>query len=280
MWQVLKETVSEWQEDQASQLAAALAYYTVVSIAPLLVLVVVLVGLIYGRETAQAELMAQVSSAVGEEGAQFLRIALENAAQPTLASVAGILSFLVLLWGSTNVFSQLQNSLNAIWGVKHQSSGFWGTLKDRFLAFLMVLGVALLLLVSLVISAVLSALANADQAWLPGLSWLWQLLNFALSFGIITLLFAAIYKVLPDAQIAWRDTLLGAAVTALLFVIGQFLLSFYLGNAGSAYGAVGSLVVFLLWLYYSAQIFFFGAEFTQVYARHYGAGIQSAEQAA
>lgn len=280
MWQMLKKTFAEWQEDQASQLAAALAYYTVVSIAPLLVLIVVLVGIVYGRATAQAQLLAQVSSAIGPQATQFLKIALDNASQPSLASVAGILSFLVLLWGSTNVFSQLQNSLNTIWGVKRQRSGFWRTVKDRFLAFLLVLGVALLLLLSLVASAVLSTLVNANQAWLPSISWLWQALNVVVSFLIITVLFAAIYKILPDAHLAWRDSWFGAAFTALLFTLGQFLLGFYLGHAGSAYGAVGSVVVFLLWLYYSAQIFFFGAEFTQVYAQRAGAGIHPSEQTA
>jgi membrane protein len=280
LWQLLKQTVSEWMADEASQLAASLSYYTAVSIAPLLVLIVVIVGLFLGQAAAQGELMGQMQSAVGAEGARFLRIALENADQPTLASAAGILSFLVLLWGSTNVFSQLQNSLNKIWNVETKPGrGIWGTIKARLLSFGMVLGIAFLLLVSLLLSATLSGLSSAGQAWLPGFDWLWQVVNFVISFGVITLLFAAIYKVLPDVEIAWRDVWLGAAVTALLFSIGKYFLGLYLGNAGSTYGVAGSLVVFLLWVYYSAQILFLGAEFTQVYARSYGRGIQPSKNA-
>jgi membrane protein len=280
MWQVIKDTVREWQEDEATQLAAALSYYTAVSIAPLLVLVVVVVGFFLGREAAQGELIGQLQGAMGEQGAAFLQAALENADQPTVASVAGILSLATLLWGSTNVFSQLQNSLNKIWDVEPKpGQGIMATIKSRFLSFTMVLGVAFMLLISLVISAALSAITNWGRGILPGADWIWQIVNFAVSFGVVTLLFAAIFKVLPDAEISWRDVWLGAAVTALLFTIGKFALGLYLGNAGSAYGAVGSVVVFLLWVYYSAQILFFGAEFTQVYARTYGSGIEPAENA-
>ncbi len=275
-WQVIKETVSDWSEDNASQLAAALAYYTAVSIAPLLVLIVVIVGLLLGQQgTAQSQLITQLRGVMGQEGAQFLETVLENAQQPTLATVAGILSFLTLLWGSTNVFSQLQSSLNTIWEVKPKPGrGIWGTIKDRFLSLSLVLGVAFLLLVSFVLSSMLSTLSSIGEGLLPGADWLWQLINFALSFAVITLLFAAIYKVLPDVIMAWRDVWLGAAVTAMLFNIGKFALGLYLANAGSTYGAVGSLVVFLLWVYYSAQILFLGAEFTQSYARNLGGGVQ------
>lgn len=281
MWQILKETVDGWLEDNASQLAAALSYYTAVSIAPLLVLIVVLVGLVLGGQQAvESRLLAQMRGAIGNEGAQFLEAALESAQQPTLASLAGILSFIALLWGSTNVFAQLQNSLNAIWNVEPKPGrGIWGTIRDRFLSFTMVLGIAFLLLVSLVISSVLVVLIDAGQAWLPGIDWLWQVVNYVASFVVITLVFAAIYKVLPDVEISWRHVWLGAAITAALFMIGQFALNLYLDNAGTTYGAVGSLVIFLLWVYYSAQILFLGAEFTQVYARHYGVGIQPAPNA-
>jgi membrane protein len=261
-------------------LAAALSYYTAVSIAPLLVLVVVIVGFFLGDQAAQSQLVGQLQGAMGAEGAQFLQTVLENAQQPTLASIAGILSLLTLLWGSTNVFSQLQNSLNKIWDVAPKPGrGLWGMIKARFLSFTLVLGIAFLLLVSLVISSVLTTLSTWGQGWLPGADWLWQGVTFVVSFAVVTLLFAAIYKVLPDAEIAWRDVWLGSAVTALLFTVGKTLLGWYLANAGSAYGAVGSLVVFLLWVYYSAQILFLGAEFTQVYARTYGAGIQPADNA-
>ena len=275
MWQILKTTWQEWNEDEASQLAAALSYYTAVSVAPLLVLVVVIAGLFLGQEAAQGQLITQLRAGMGTEGAQFLETVLQNADQPTLAGAAGILSFLTLLWGSTNVFAQLQNSLNKIWNVERKpGAGIWATLRSRLLSFTMVLGVAFLLLVSLVVSSLLIVFVDWGHGLLPGADWVWQVVNFLISFVVITLLFAAIFKVLPDVAIAWRDVWLGAAVTALLFTIGKYLLGLYLANAGSAYGAVGSLVVFLIWVFYSAQILFMGAEFTQVYARRYGSGIR------
>ncbi len=280
LWKVLKTTVGEWIADEASLLAAALSYYTAISLAPLLVLIVVIVGLFLSQDTAREQVLEQMRGAIGMQGGQFLEIILENADQPGLASFAGILSFLTLLWGSTNLFGQLQTSLNKIWDVEPKpEQGIWATIRSRLLSFTMVLGVAFLLLVSFVISAVLSALGNLGQGWLPGIDWLWQIVNFIVSFGVITLLFAAIYKVLPDAEVVWRDVWIGAAVTALLFTVGKTLLGWYLGNAGSAYGVAGSLVVFLLWVYYSAQILFFGAEFTQVYSRYYGKGIEPSKGA-
>jgi membrane protein len=274
MWQLLKTTWKVWREDEATVLAAALAYFTAVSIAPMLVLIVVIAGFFLGRETAQEQLLAQLGTVVGSQGLQFLAMVLQGAAEPTLASAAGVLSFLLLLWGSTNVFTQLQNSLNKIWKVKRESAGARAAIGSRLLAFAMVLGVAFLLLVSLVLSAVLTAFVRWGSNLLPGSEWIWQASNLVLTFLVSTLLFGAIFKVLPNARLAWRDVLLGAAVTALLFVVGNYLLSFYLANAGSAYGAVGSLAVFLLWVFYSAQIFFFGAEFARVYSQRYGSGIQ------
>jgi membrane protein len=268
MWQLLKEIIKEWQEDNVSQLAAALSYFAVVSIAPLLVLVVVLVGLFYGRETARAELMVQIETLVGAEVAQFVETVLSNASQPELASIAGFLSFVILLWGSTNLFSQLQFSLNTIWGVTAEpGAGIWATVKKRFWAFLMVVGIAVLLLANVILSSVLTALSGTTSTLLPQVDWLWPVINFVVSLVAMTILIAAVFKILPEAEIAWRHVWLGAAATAVLFTIGQFALSFYLSNAGSAYGAAGSFAVFLIWVYYSAQIFFFGAEFTQVYAR-------------
>lgn len=274
MWQLLKTTWQAWRHDEATVLAAALAYFTAVSIAPLLVLLVVIVGFFLGRQTAQEQLLAQLRIVVGPQVSQYLAMVLQNAAQPTLASVAGILSFLLLLWASTNVFTQLQNSLDKIWQVKRQSAGARVTIISRLLAFVMVLGVAFLLLVSMVLSAVLAAFVNWGSSLLPGADWIWQVGNALVTFVVSLLLFGAIFKVLPNARLAWRDVLLGAAVTALLFVVGNYLVSIYLPYAGSAYGAVGSLAVFLLWVYYSAQIFFFGAEFAKVYSRRYGSGIR------
>ena len=280
LWSMLKATVNEWIEDNASQLAAALSFYTAISIAPLLVMIILIAGFVWGGDAVEGQLMTQLKSALGPQGGEFIATLLENADQPTVGNIAGIISLGVLLWGSTNVFAQLQASLNAIWNVEPKPGrGIMGTIKDRLLSFSMVLGIAFLLLVSLVLSAVLAAISGSFSQLLPGAEWLWQLVNFIISFGVITLLLGAIYKVLPDVEIAWRSVWIGAAVTALLFSIGKFALGLYLGNATSTYGAAGSVMAFLLWVYYSAQIVFFGAEFTQIYANRYGHGMEPSDNA-
>ena len=280
VWQLLKATYNEWSEDDASRLAAALSYYTAVSIAPLLIIVIVVVGFFYGQEAAQGQLVSRIQGAVGTQGAQFIQDVIQNAHRPALGTLAGLLGVATLLWGSTNFFNELQMSLNKIWDVERKTGqGIWATVKERFLSFRLVLGIGFLLLVSLILSAVLTAVGHYFSQWLPGAGWLWELINFIISFGVITLLFALIYRILPDAEIAWHDVWLGAAITALLFTIGKWLLGLYLGNTSSAYGAAGSLAVFLIWVYYSAQILFFGAEFTQVYANRYGSGVQPAANA-
>jgi membrane protein len=274
MGQLLLATWKAWRKDEATVLAAALAYFASVSIAPLLVLVVALVGLFFDRQAAQDQVIAQVRNVVGDQGSQFFVTVLDNARQPTLASAAGILSFGLLLWGSTNVFTQLHNALNRIWLVDNAPGGVRGSVRGRLLAFAMVLGAAFLLFVSMVLSTTLAALGQLGALLLPGSDWIWQLGNYLAMFVVSTLLFALIFKVVPDAHIAWRDVLLGAAVTAALFVAGNFVLGLYLAHAGSAYGAVGSLAVFLLWVFYSAQIFFFGVEFAKVYSHRYGSGVR------
>lgn len=280
IWTILKATYTQWSNDKASQLAAALAFYTAISIAPLLVLVIAIVGFFLGEEAAQGQLVGQLRSLMGETAAQFTEAAIANADKPTVSGIASLLSIAVLLWGSTNVFAQLQSSLNAIWNVEPKpGGGIWGVIRTRLLSFGMVLGLGFLLLVSLLFSTVLTALTTSFSQFLPGIDWLWQLLNYAIALGIMTLLFGLIFKVLPDVEAAWKDVWIGAALTAVLFTIGQFALGFYLSNQGSAYGVAGSLAVFLLWVYYSAQILFFGAEFTQVYATQYGAGVQASSHA-
>lgn len=280
VWDLLKTTFKEWQDDEASLLAAALSYYTAVSVAPLLVVAIVVAGLfLNNQESARTELLQQIESAVGPQGTEFIAGVIENADQPSTGTIAGLLSIATLLWASTNLFSQLQTSLNKIWDVERKPGSILSTIRERFFSFSLVLGIGFLLLVSLVLSAALTVLGDSFSHLLPGAAWLWQVVNFAVSFGVITLLFGLIYKILPDAEIAWRDVWLGAAVTALLFTVGKSLLGLYLANAGSSYGAAGSLVVFLLWVYYSAQILFMGAEFTQVYASKYGSGIKPAANA-
>lgn len=273
---LLRETFTEWNEDKASRLAAALAYYTVFSLAPMLIIAIAIAGAVFGEEAARGEIVTQIQGLVGRDGAKFIETAIEGASKPRAGTIASLISIAVLLFGASGLFAQLQDSLNTIWEVKPKPGrGVIGILRDRFLSFTMVLGVGFLLLVSLVLSAGLSGLVNFLGSLLPGIGALLQLANFVLSFAVTTLLFGLIYKVLPDVKIAWSDVWSGAIVTSLLFSIGRFALGLYLGNSsfGSTYGAAGSVVIILVWVYYAAQILFFGAEFTQVYARRYGSRI-------
>lgn len=275
MWRLLKETVQEWQQDKASRLAAALAYYTVFSLAPLLVLVIAIAGSIFGTESARNQLTSQIQGLVGSSGAEVVTSALENASQPgaNQGVIASAISIALLIFGASGVFVQLQDSLNTIWNVEPKpGQGIVYFIQKRLLSFSMILVIGFLLLVSLVVSTALAAFSGFLNQGLAGLSWL---LNFVISIGLITLLFAAIFKYLPDAKIGWKDVTVGAFITALLFNLGKYLLGLYLGNSSfaSTYGAAGSLVVLLAWIYYSAQILFFGAEFTQVYARRFGSRI-------
>jgi len=279
---LLRETFTEWNEDKASRLAAALAYYTVFSLAPVLIIAIAIAGAVFGEEAARGEIVTQIQGLVGRDGAKFIETAIEGANKPRAGTIASLISIAVLLFGASGLFAQLQDSLNTIWEVQPKPGrGLIGILRDRFLSFTMVLGVGFLLLVSLVLSAGLSALVNFLGSLLPAIGALLQLANFVLSFAVTTLLFGLIYKVLPDVKIAWSDVWSGAIVTSLLFSIGRFALGLYLGNSsfGSTYGAAGSVVIILVWVYYAAQILFFGAEFTQVYARRYGSRIVPAKNA-
>ena len=273
---LLKETFAEWNNDKASRLAAALAYYTVFSLAPLLIIAIAIAGAVFGEEAARGEIVTQIQSLVGKEGAQFIETAIENASKPETGSIASIISVVVLLFGASGLFAQLQDALNTIWEVQPKPNlGLWTILRTRFLSFTMVLGVGFLLLVSLILSAGLAGVINFFGHLLPGGGFLLQLANFILSFVVTTVLFGLIYKVLPDAKITWSDVWIGAIITSLLFSVGRFLLGLYLGNSsfGSTYGAAGSVVIILAWVNYAAQILFFGAEFTQVYARRFGSQI-------
>lgn len=270
---LFKLTYQEWKEDRASRLAAALAYYTIFSIAPMLVIAIAVAGFVWQEKAVETQVMRQIQGLVGVEGAAFVADLLESASNPKEGIVATIAGVITLLFGALGVFNELHNSLNVIWEVKpDKQDNFWQALKkaiiDRFLSFTMVLGIGFLLLVSLVISAGLSATQEVLGNAIPAPEILLQLLNLVISIGVITLLFAMIYKYLPDAEIPWRYVWLGAFVTAILFSVGKMVIGIYLGNSAvaSSFGAAGSLVLLLLWIYYSAQILFFGAEFTQVYA--------------
>lgn len=276
IWGLLKETFDEWNEDKVSRLAAALAYYTVFSIAPLLIIAIAVAGSVFGEEAARGQIVVQIQGLVGRSGAEAIETAIKNANQPASGTIASIISIAALLFGASGVFAELQDSLNVIWEIAPKPDlGVKGFVRKRFLSFAMVLGIGFLLLVSLVVSAILAAINGYFSGLLPGIDIIWQIANFVISFSITTLLFAMIYKFLPDGKITWGDVLTGAAITSLLFSLGKFLLGLYLGNGtfGSTYGAAGSLVVILAWVYYAAQILFFGAEFTQVYARKYGSRI-------
>jgi membrane protein len=272
---LLQETLKEWNQDNAPQMAAALAYYTVFSIAPLLIVAIAIAGFIFGEQAARGEIVGQIEGLVGESGAEVIQTMLENARQPGLGSgiIASLISVAFLIFGASGMFVQLQASLNAIWNVAPDSGNqVKEFVRKRALSVLVVLSIGFLLLVSLVFSALLAGLNHFASSLLPGFDGVWQILNFVISFGVTTLLFALIFKYLPDIDITWRDVWMGATITSLLFSIGKLLIGLYLGNGsfGSTYGAASSLVILLAWVYFSVQILFFGAEFTQIYTRRYG----------
>lgn len=277
-----KKVFQEWSDDKAPRLSAALAYYTVFSLAPLLIVVVAVAGLVFGASQAQSQILNQLSGLVGPSGADLIKSLLENANRPAAGILATIFGLIMIVLGATGVFGELKDSLNTIWNVAPKPDRGWmGMIRDRVLSFAMLLAIGFLLLVSLVLSAGLSAFGSWFSSHLGSWELLAQALDIIISFVVVALLFAILFKFLPDVKIAWRDVWLGAIVTALLFTIGKFLIGFYLGNSNvtSPYGAAGSVIVLLIWVYYSAQILFFGAEVTQVYAYSYGSGVQPASDA-
>jgi membrane protein len=281
-WELTKETFSEWIDDKASRLAAGLAYYTMFSLAPLLIIAIGIAGLVFGEEAAQGRVMGEVQGLIGASGAAFLQDMLASSREPAHGVAATVIGVAVLLFGATGVFGQLQDAMNTIWEVKPRPGrGLRGILADRFLSFAMVLGTGFLLLVSLALSAAFAAIGEYVSGWLPIPEAALQAANFGVSFALTAFLFALIFKVVPDAKIAWRDVGVGAVLTAFLFSIGKLLIGIYLGKSSvaSAFGAAASPVVLMVWIYYSAQILFLGAEFTQVYATRYGSRIRPARGA-
>lgn len=280
---VLKQTATEWVQDRAPMLGAALAYYTVFSLAPLLIISISIAGWVLGDEAARGKIFEQLHHLIGEQGGQAAEAMVESAgSKPATGIIASITGLVTLLLGASGVFGQLQSSLNIIWEVEPKSGGgVLGFIKKRFLSFGFILVIGFLLLVSLMLSAAITFVVESIGGVLPGMESVAHLLNFVLSFGVVTALFGLMFKFLPDAVIAWKDVWLGAAITAALFTVGKFALGLFLGasSVASAYGAAGSLIVLLLWVYYSAQIFFFGAEFTQVWANRFGAQVTPAEGA-
>jgi len=276
-WQVVRQSVQAWNDDYAPSMGAALAYYTTFSLAPLLIIVIAVAGLVFGQEAARGEIVFQLGGLVGEEGAKAVEDLLKSASRPGSSLLASIVGVATLLIGATSVFAELQSSLDRIWRAPapQQSFGVLALLRARLLSFGMVIAMGFLLLVSLVIGAALSALDKWSGAMIPGSAVLLSLLNIAFGFVVTTLLFATAYRILPRVKVAWADVWIGATVTAVLFTIGKYLIGLYLGRAGvsSGFGAAGSLVIILLWVYYSAQIFLLGAEFTWVFAHTRGSRV-------
>ncbi len=270
---LLKETYNKWSEHNAPRLGAALAFYTLLSFAPLLLLLIAVVGLVMSKETAQNGLIDQAKQMIGSRGADTVKSLLASAQKPASGALATIVSFVVLLFSASGVFTELHDALNLIWdATPKNASGFLGLIKQRLFSFGMVLSMGFLLLVSLVISAGLAFVGKFFGQLIPMPEFVLHITNLIVSFVVITFIFALMFKFVPAVQISWRNVMVGATGTSLLFTIGKFLLGLYLGKAsvGSTYGAAGSLVAVIVWVYYSAQIFFFGAQFTRVYADAHG----------
>src|SRR5688572_1372698 len=269
IWKMLPATYAHWSEDEAPRLGASLAFYTLLSLSPLLIVVIGIAGIVFGRNTAQEELLGQLTQLVGPEGAKTVQMIVEAAQKPSTGVVASAVGFIVLLFGASGVFTELRYALNRIWHIRPKpSSGLISLLRQRIFSFGMVLAVGFLLLVSLVVGAGLAAADKFARGAFSFPPMVFEITNTVVSLAITSLMFALLLKYLPETKIPWGHVCPGAIATATLFSIGRVLIGLYLGKAsvGSAYGAAGSLVVLIVWVYYSAQIFFFGAEFTRVYA--------------
>ena len=272
MWPLLRATMNDWYEDRAQRIGAALAYYTIFALAPGLVIVMALAGLMLGPG-AESQIIGQIRELIGEQGATAIEATVRSAWNVTLGATGTALALIPLVFGLWGVFGELQDGLNTIWGVTPKPGRrMRDILKERFWSFAMVVGIGFVLLVSLVLSAWLAAVGTYVGSLLPASAAGLEALNFVISFVVITGSFALIFKLLPDVRIAWRDVWLGAAVTSLFFTVGKFLI--YLGKSAvaSAYGAAGSLVIIVVWVYYSAQILLLGAEFTKVWTKRRGSG--------
>ena len=284
VFNLLKQTVQEWLQDKAPQLGAALAYYTVFSLAPLILVLLAIVGVIFRDDPAGAwdKITQQMSYFLDPSALQVVQNIAQKASQPGKSTIATIIGIALALFGASGVFGQLQDALNTIWGVKAKPArGIWAFLRSRFLSFAMVAGICFLLLVSLAVEALIKGFSHYVQSVLPGGLVVALAVYLIFDFAVVVLLFAMIFKFLPDVKIQWRDVWTGAVMTAILFGIGKWLLGLYLGSgaAGSAYGAASSLITLLLWVYYSSQILLFGAEFTQVYAARAGREFKPSEYA-
>ena len=280
-FQITKEAAAEFFSDDAMSLAAALALYTVIALAPLVTVMLTIAGMIFGDQASEG-FIQQAQGLIGASGAEAIRGIVDNAKKPSTGALQGIIGFIILLSSASAVFAQLQASLNRIWNVVQKPGlGIMHMIKTRLFSMAVVASLGFLLMVSLGVSTVLAALGNYFQTLAPGMEFLLHIVNFLVAVGVTTVLFAAIFKYLPDVIIGWRDVLIGALVTAILFNLGQLGLGLYLGNSdtASSYGAAGSFMVLILWLYYSTVILFFGAEWAQVRARLNGSQLEPAKHA-
>jgi membrane protein len=279
---LLKPALWQWYNHNAFEMAAALAYYTLVSLAPLIIILIAIVGPFFGTAATENYIVGAIAGIAGEESARAVQAIVHNANQQGSGVLASVIGIFLLLLGAGAVVGQLQQSLNVIFGVTPKPDiDWWAFLRARFFSYAMLLAIGFLLLVSLIITTVLSAITKYFGYLLPSLAAIWPAVDLMSSFALATLLFAMIYKILPDVHIAWRDALLGAALTSLLFSVGKLIIGLYLGRStvAAAYGAASSVVTILLWVYYSALIVFFGAEITQLYATQIGAGVAANELA-
>ncbi len=282
-WQLVKSAGAAWVDDYAASMGAAISYYTVFSLAPLLLIVISVAGLVFGDEAVRGELFGQLAGLMGDDAAKAIQDMLAGVSKPSSGIIGTVVGVLVLLIGATTVFGELQDALDRIWRApeRPKGAGLWGLIRARLLSFGMILCLAFLLVVSLVMGAVIAALGKWWGPLFGGWEVLAQVVNLAVGFGLTTVIFAVIYKMMPRVDIQWHDVWIGALVTAALFTIGKFLIGLYIGKSGvaSGFGAAGSIVIIFIWVYYSAQIFLLGAEFTWVYAQTMGSrrGMAAAE---
>lgn len=274
LFALVRKVASAYSADYAPSMGAAIAYYSAFSLAPLLVIVIAVAGAVFGREAVQGQIVAQIGGLIGHEGALFVQRLVRSASDTEQGLVAGLVSAGVLVLGATTVFAELQRALDRIWKVpkSERPSGLWALLRARLLSFGLILGLAFLLMVSLIVSTAVAVFGEWTRGLMPGWELVLQSVNTLISVSITTLLFAMIFKLMPSADVAWRDVWIGAAVTAVLFELGKLLIGLYLGKSAvsEAFAAAGSLVVLLAWVYYASQIFLLGAEFTKVYADEHG----------
>lgn len=286
VFDLVKAAAKEFLEDKSPKQAAALAYYTLFALGPLLLLAISLAALVVGQDAARNAVTAQMASFLGASGSEAIDTILTGADRQRAGILGTILGFALLLFAAGAVFAQLKEALNRVWEVEPKKAEGWKAkivhaVRKNFLSFAGVVGTGFLLLVSLLLSTLLAAAGRYLEGWMPGAALLWQVVNFVFTLAIVTIIFAAMYKFLPDARIAWKDVFVGAAITAALFVVGQFAIGYYLGAGpvASRFGAAGAIVLILVWVYYSSMIVFLGAETTQVYANLYGSRVRAASDA-